>query len=123
MYYPLKFQYMQNSNGEIMFNVFVALIRQVVPKRLADTLGRETKQIDCRLDTFYLVPTVEIANQSLLNRIDQILTLRYALEASFSLSPTRPDCGCTQHSDDTTTQLTRRAVSYTHLTLPTIYSV
>ncbi|CAB9530427.1 expressed unknown protein [Seminavis robusta] len=87
MYYPLKFQKIRNHRAGVLFNMFVALLKPIVPKRLSDTFGGNVTQLDARLDTYYLVPTVEIANQRLLSRLEQILKRRYYLEKSFSLSP------------------------------------
>lgn len=66
-------------------NLIISAFRKLLPKSLRDTFQIGLK-FDCRLDEAFLVPTVAIANQRFLSRVDETLMRRYINESTFSLS-------------------------------------
>ncbi|CAB9501402.1 expressed unknown protein [Seminavis robusta] len=82
--YPVRHAVKAYNTG-VMFNVFLSTLKKLLP---AESVRKyETGyRFEGRLDSIYMVPTVEAANQKLLHNLDHILQRRYDLEKSFSLS-------------------------------------
>ncbi|CAB9499577.1 expressed unknown protein [Seminavis robusta] len=83
--YHVKVQTAKHFNTSVMHNVFLSLLKGVLPTRLKSMFDTGYRS-DNRLDEYYLVPSVEAANQRLLASLDFVLERRYNLEQSFSLS-------------------------------------
>ncbi|CAB9501400.1 expressed unknown protein [Seminavis robusta] len=83
--YPLQYQKAKHYNTGVMFNVFLSLVKKILPAQIGSKLETGFR-CEHRLDTIYLVPTVEAANQRWLHNLDLVLQRRYELEKSFSLS-------------------------------------
>lgn len=72
-------------NAGIVFNTVFSCCRAILPKNIRDRIeGGLT--CDARLDSCFLVPSLEAARQRLLSRIEITLTRRYDNEATFTLS-------------------------------------
>ncbi|CAB9530842.1 expressed unknown protein [Seminavis robusta] len=88
--YPLQYQAQKHYNGGVMFNVVLSMLKKMLPTKIGSKF--ETGfQFEGRLDSIYMVPTVEAANQRLLQSLDIALQRRYELEKSFSLGPQTTD--------------------------------
>ncbi|CAB9507575.1 unknown protein [Seminavis robusta] len=83
--YPVRYHAVKAYNTGVMFNVFWSTLKKLLP---AKSVGKYEAgyQFEGRLDSIFMVPTVEAANQTLLHNLDLILQRRYDLEKSFSLS-------------------------------------
>ncbi|CAB9502755.1 expressed unknown protein [Seminavis robusta] len=83
--YPFEYQTQKHYNGGVMFNVFLSMLKKIIPAKMGSKFETGYR-FDGRLDSVYMVPTVEIANQRLLQSLDLALQRRYDMEESFSLS-------------------------------------
>lgn len=81
--YPMTFNKMKYFNPTSAMNIVVSMLRPFLPAHLRSRL--EFVQLEQRLDTLYLQPTVQEANQRLLGRIEETLRMRYQNEQSFRL--------------------------------------
>jgi hypothetical protein len=83
--YPVHVKRLKYFHSGAAMNVLVAMLKPFLPKDL-----RENVETGCffdqRLDTIYLVPTLEDANLRFLNRVTQTLQRRYDNERAFRLS-------------------------------------
>ena len=82
--YPMNFNQVKHFHTGMFYNLLLSLTKRFLPQSIRSKLLTGC-QFDQRLDTLYLVPTVEIANQRLLARLENCLSRRYENEATFSL--------------------------------------
>lgn len=82
-YYPHSGQCRLFNTGPIM-NIFASLLRKLLPEHIRDQFIAGY-QYDGRLGDDFLVPTVEIAHQRVLSRLQHALEQRYENEKLFSL--------------------------------------
>jgi hypothetical protein len=75
---------MKYVNAGTVMNLVVSMLRPFLPKEVRNKieLGARLEQ---RLDSLYLVPTVEEANLRLLGRVEETLRRRYHNENTFRL--------------------------------------
>ncbi|CAB9526523.1 expressed unknown protein [Seminavis robusta] len=82
--YPFRLQAYKCFHTPVLFNVIKSMIRPWVPKDIYGII-----QLGCRspgrLDSFYMIPTGEAANQRYLKRILEALQRRYENERNFRL--------------------------------------
>ena len=82
--YPCRFERFKFFNAGTTFNIVNSMIRRFLPED-----AREAIEIGCqfeeRLDRLYLVPTIQEANQRLLDRVSNSLNRRYENEMLFKL--------------------------------------
>lgn len=69
------------------YNIMVSILKKVLPKSCEVPFECGCKFDGGRLDKFYLLPTVESANQRVLESFSDALKLRYKEERAFSLLP------------------------------------
>ena len=85
--YPFTLKAYRCFHTPVLFNVIKSMLRGWVPKEIYDKI-----QVGCqspmgrRLDSFYMIPTVEAANERYLNRMLEALQLRYDNERTFRSS-------------------------------------
>lgn len=82
-YYPINGQ-VRHYNTSAMMNVLCSILRQILPDHLKDSF-EVGLQFEGNMSEAFLVPTVEIANQRMLARMEETLQRRYNNEQSFSL--------------------------------------
>ncbi|CAB9505704.1 expressed unknown protein [Seminavis robusta] len=87
MHYPTKWHQARNYHTGVLFNLLASMCRPFQTEDL-----RESWQIGCmspggRLDTIFLQPNLQAANERFIHRVANILELRYNHEASFVLPP------------------------------------
>ncbi|CAB9503120.1 expressed unknown protein [Seminavis robusta] len=82
--YPMSFQKMKYFNSGTAMNVLVSMLKPFLPKHLQKNVEVGC-QFEQRLDSLYLVPTVEEANERLLARVEETLQKRYYNERAFEL--------------------------------------
>lgn len=83
---PIKHQKMYFYNAPMLFNTMASMAKSALPKHVTDSF-----QMGCRcplgerLDTFYNLPTREIAEARLHQRLEGLLRKRYSNEKNFVL--------------------------------------
>ena len=82
--YPLRAKLMHYHTG-VIFNVMSAALKRLLPQELKDQF-QIGLTFEARLDSVFLVPTAEAANQRLLHKLEMGLKRRSQNEESFSLS-------------------------------------
>lgn len=65
-------------------NLVTSMLRPLLPKNVRNKLDLGC-QSERRLDTLYMVPTVEAANQRYLGRVEESLRRRHHNESTFTL--------------------------------------
>ena len=82
--YPYKIRQIKYFHTGMYANLAASLMKRFLPTEVYSKV-----QVGCqfggRLDTFYAVPTREIANQRLLGRINECLRTRYDNIQNFKL--------------------------------------
>ena len=84
--YPLTYSHVKHFHCGVLHNMLLSLTKRFLPHHIRAKIFTGC-QFEERLDTLYLTPTVEAANQRLLARLDESISRRYASEASFQLPP------------------------------------
>ncbi|CAB9503121.1 expressed unknown protein [Seminavis robusta] len=82
--YPMSIQKVKHFNTGTAMNVVLSMVKPFLPKHLQKNIEVGC-QFEQRLDSLYLVPTVEEANKRLLARVEETLQLRYDNERTFRL--------------------------------------
>jgi hypothetical protein len=82
--YPFYTRRLKYFNSGAAMNIMVAMLKPFLPKHLRSNV--ETGCVfEHRLDSVYLVPTLDEANQRLLHRVSETLQRRYNNECTFRL--------------------------------------
>ena len=84
-HYPSQFKEIRVFHAGMFANLLVSMTRHAIPTRIHKKFQMGSISGVGRLDAIYLTPTLEVANQRLLVRVQESLQLRYANEASFRL--------------------------------------
>lgn len=84
-FYPIRPQVRHFHNG-IIFNVLASILKRLLPEAMKDNFHVGC-QFDGRLDEVFLVPSVEAANERIMERLGEALERRYKHEQSFRLPP------------------------------------
>jgi hypothetical protein len=82
--YPLAVRRIKYFHTGMAMNILVAMAKSMLPESLRRNVETGCSA-GCRLDTLYLVPTLEAANQRLLSRMAETLQRRYDNEHVFRL--------------------------------------
>ena len=82
--YPIRFDKLKYFNASSTRNVVSAMLKPFLPEDL-QTRVEFGCQFEQRLDSLYLVPTLQHANQRILDRIEATLKMRLAHERTFRL--------------------------------------
>ena len=82
--YPFKVEKVKYFNAGTTMTIVIAMVKKFFPKDLRQRI-EVGLQFEQRLDTLYLVPSLEEANQRLVGRVGETLRRRYANESTFRL--------------------------------------
>ena len=74
-HYPYCIEGRHYNTGAV-FNIYLSMLRKLLPEKLKKTL-QVGFQLDERLDKYFLVPTVEAAEERMLLRLEECLRRRY----------------------------------------------
>jgi hypothetical protein len=80
--YPFKLNKLKYFNSGTAWNVAISMVKPLLPKESTVELGC---QLETRLDSLYLVPSLQDANRRLLGRVEETLRRRYGNERTFQL--------------------------------------
>lgn len=80
-HYPYSIEGRHYNTGTV-FNIYLSMLRKLLPKKLKRTL-QVGFQLDERLDKYFLVPTVEAAEERMLLRMEECLRRRYTNQTTF----------------------------------------
>lgn len=83
--YPAHFRCIMNFHTGLFLNLLASAGKRLLPPRIAPKIVLGCISEHGTLDKLYLQPSLEVANQRLMQKLDQALELRYGNEASFSL--------------------------------------
>jgi hypothetical protein len=81
-FYPCKVV-IKNYHSGLVMNMLLSLLRRALPEGIDVHAGFCW---DCRLDSLYLVPTVEAATERMLRQLNECLARRFENAKEFSLS-------------------------------------
>ena len=82
--YPIRFQRWKLFHSGVFTNLLYSMMRKCIPDVIVSSIEIGC-QMDCSLDEVFLAPTVEAANERLLDRMEKALAKRFGHESSFVL--------------------------------------
>jgi hypothetical protein len=80
--YPFKLNKLKYFNSGTAWKLAVSMVKPFLPKELTVEFGC---QFETRLDSLYLVPSLQEANRRLVGRVEETLGRRYEHERTFRL--------------------------------------